>query len=365
MAPSDRRYFVTVQGLRAVAALAIVFSHVAHDGIAAGLDPRGFIARAYTAFPWDAGVDLFFVISGFIIASSSGAFSGQGWAGAGRFFVRRCQRIIPLYWATTFLFLSIALASRGVIHGTMGGAGYIAASFLFIPWPRPDGEMQPALGLGWTLNYEMFFYILFALSLRLPRRRVLPVLAIILLAVVGWGATIRPTNPQLGYWSSPLVLEFCAGLALAWLRDTGLRWPIWLRIAAVPLALWLLHAHAALAESSRVTAWGPAAILLVGAATLGGGPGPAGRWTTRLAILGDASYALYLTHPFIMRGLSVSFHKFHGHSELAGLMYVSIGLVLAQLAALIVHLHVDARVQAWFRNQRARTAHETVQMPGL
>jgi peptidoglycan/LPS O-acetylase OafA/YrhL len=51
MAPSDRRYFVTVQGLRAVAALAIVFSHVAHDGIAAGLDPRGFIARAYTAFP--------------------------------------------------------------------------------------------------------------------------------------------------------------------------------------------------------------------------------------------------------------------------------------------------------------------------
>jgi peptidoglycan/LPS O-acetylase OafA/YrhL len=364
MAPGPRRFFVGIQGLRALAALSIVFSHVSHDGIAAGLDPRGVLSRLSSAFPWDSGVDLFFVISGFIIASASGSLFGTGRAGIARFLRRRCERIVPLYWSTTALFLLTALTAPRALHGAFGGAAWIAASFAFIPWPRPDGEMQPALGLGWTLNYEMFFYLLFAVSLALPRRRALAGLLACLLLIAAAGARFHPANPQLAFWSSPLILEFGAGLALAWLRGR-LRLPPALQLLAVAAALLWLHAHAGVPESTRVTAWGPAAVLLVAAAALGAAPQAPGRAGQMIILLGEASYALYLTHPFIMRLLSISFHKFHGHSETLGLMYVASGLALAQLGALAVHQHLDAPLQARFRRHRAEAPHETLQMSGL
>jgi peptidoglycan/LPS O-acetylase OafA/YrhL len=337
-----------VQALRAFAALSVAFTHITHDAIANGGDPAGWLAAANRALPWDAGVDIFFVISGFVIVHASASLFGQA-AGPGLFLRRRLARIVPLYWVCTACFLLVLWLSRAAIHGDIGGPGYILASFLFIPWPRPDGMMQPAFGLGWTLNYEMFFYAVFAPFLLLGRGRAVGAAIILLAAFVALNQ-LRPfTNPQLGYWSSPIILEFCAGMALAQVRAAGVTLPAAARLALPVLALVLLAVFAQAPPQLRIFAWGIPAALLVAAAALAPSSAVPSRAARALARLGDASYALYLVHPFVMRGLSISWHKFHAHSELAGTIYVLAGLAAAQICALAINGLFERRMTVWLR----------------
>src|SRR5262249_47851617 len=175
--------------LRALAALAVVYFHVTSD---AGLQlPVNIGAH---------GVDVFFVISGFIIAYI-GARSPDG------FLVRRLIRIVPFYWAATLVVFAVALLYPHVMRTTQADFAQLVYSLLFIPRETPYAGMLPTLILGWSLNYEMYFYVLFALSLLLARRRAPLVCAAlitaILLAIV-WSGTARPS---LRFYARPLVFE--------------------------------------------------------------------------------------------------------------------------------------------------------------
>jgi hypothetical protein len=128
-----------VQGLRAAAAFSVAFTHISQDAI----DPASWLSAIAGFLPWFAGVDIFFVISGFVIIHASDSLFGSGKAGLWGFLRRRLTRIAPLCRVITALFLAVLLISRKAIHGDIGTLAYIAASFLFIPWPRPDGMMQP------------------------------------------------------------------------------------------------------------------------------------------------------------------------------------------------------------------------------
>ena len=99
---------------------------------------------------------MFFVISGFVMVHASEPLFGRA-DGPRLFWLRRLIRIAPLYWAVTslYLVLTLLLPDMATSHYS---PGLIAASYLFFPFPREDGTMQPVVGLGWTLNYEMFFY---------------------------------------------------------------------------------------------------------------------------------------------------------------------------------------------------------------
>src|SRR3954452_6003020 len=109
----------SLQALRAIAALSIAILHVLNEAIA--FDPSGAAARWHDALPWGAGVDLFFVISGFVMVYSSGDLFGQR-DGASRFMLRRLIRIVPLYWAATTLFLLIAVTARSTVSEGVGGS---------------------------------------------------------------------------------------------------------------------------------------------------------------------------------------------------------------------------------------------------
>jgi exopolysaccharide production protein ExoZ len=140
----------SVQALRAVAALSIAILHVLHE--ATGLDSGGMIARWHAALPWAAGVDLFFVISGFVMVYASDELFGR--LDAPRLFiVRRLIRIVPLYWAATTLFLLVALTARSSVSEGIGSVTNVIMSYAFLPTRRPDGSIQPIYSLGWTLNY--------------------------------------------------------------------------------------------------------------------------------------------------------------------------------------------------------------------
>jgi exopolysaccharide production protein ExoZ len=335
------RRFPYVQALRAGAAAAVAFTHIANDAVTAGRDPTHFIACADAAMPWASGVDIFFVISGFVIVHASAPLFGRP-GGAATFLRHRLARIVPLYWGLTTLLLLADLLAPAAINHAPASTAYILASYLFIPWPRSDGLIQPALSLGWTLNYEMFFYLLLAATIRLPRLQAVLLTTAILLLLVATGAH---TQPQLVFWTNPIVLEFAAGMLLALAVAHGLTVPNWLRLLAVPAALALLHLNPAL---PRPLALGlPAALLVAAAVTARNQERPTAlmRAMTRM---GDASYALYLVHPFVMRALTMALP--HDHTEASGLLYVAVALVVSQLVALAINTGIEKKITSRLRS---------------
>lgn len=311
---------MSIQVLRALAALAVAYGHAAHDG--ARLSP-GFSAPFQGIS--GAGVDLFFAISGFVmVISSARLFAAEG--GRGVFIRRRLARIVPVYWVATTLFL-LTLA---MVPGAVQSAGFslpdIVKSYLFVPFRRADsGLIQPAYGLGWTLNYEMFFYALFALALAWPAGRAVGAVVCVLAGVVGAGLVLPVEAAPLVFWSDPIVLEFAFGalVGLGYLK--GLRLPTWaaLSLAGAGLAafFWLNGGGLMPVGWQRPLLAGlPLAAVLAGLALMRGGAGGGMR---PLALLGDASYALYLFHPMAIRVLSALWGR-------AGLA-VDWGFILAAL----------------------------------
>ncbi len=323
--------------------MAVAFDHVAHDLLAA-TPPRAnarlrILGACWHAMPWQAGVDIFFVISGFVIAHATGPLFGTR-TGPPRFLRRRLVRVVPLYWLTTTLFLAALLLLPGAINGTIGGAAYVAKSYLFIPARRPDGLVEPVFGLGWTLDFEMLFYVVLTPFVRLPRGVAVAGATLVLAALVAAGHAGVLRGAALGTWASPIVLEFCAGMGIALLVDrVGLARPV--RAALVCAAI----AGFAFAPVSlpRPLAWGVPAAGLVAAATLGR-QRPHGAFERMLERWGDASYALYLVHPFVMRPATLVWRHIARPGDAASLAFALAELVAAQLAALVLHRRIERPV---------------------
>ncbi|NGM36508.1 acyltransferase [Methylobacterium sp. DB0501] len=343
-----------MQVLRALAALMVAAGHAQFE--AAGLAARvgqPFVPAAW--LPWPAGVDVFFVISGFIIVHAAAALHGRADARS-VFLAHRVARVVPLYWLATTLYLALAWLRPGLLGAGAEGPLYLAASYLFWPMARADGAVQPLYSLGWTLNYEMAFYALFALVLPWGRRGAVLGVGVLLAGLVLGAAFIRPLQGAiqgpvqgpvavpLAFWGDPIVLEFACGAVLALARQEGLRLALPARLALAGLGLALLSLAGEDPSLPRFIAWGGPAALLVAAAALGPA-GSAGR-PLRPAIvlgivLGDASYALYLAHPFVVRGLRVIAEATGLASVLGAGPLVILMLAASAAAALLLHRIVE------------------------
>ena len=339
------RQIEPIQSLRALAALTVVVGHAQTEALVAASKSGAPFAPSHL-LPWGAGVDLFFAISGFImVVASERLFAASG--GAGIFVARRLKRIVPLYWLATTLYVAIQFATRKHFGGLD-----LAASYLF--WPRDahgDGVLRPIYALGWTLQYEMFFYALFAAFIALPRRRCVAAVAVLLaLGVAAGRIWALPAGP-LAFWTQPIVLEFAFGMAVGLAWREGLRLPTWARAALAAAAVAALAfdgldaAHKAVTwitptDSTRVLAWGLPTALLVAAGALGTRSGSP-RVLVGLVALGDASYALYLVHPFVVLTLM----RLYTATGLAGALgywpFVAASLALAIAAAFAVHRFIE------------------------
>ena len=293
------RALLSIQILRAVAALGVLAHHTAHEVAAktgVTLPLREFVVGA-------GGVDLFFVISGFVMVYASERLFAQ--PGASRvFFLRRLARIVPLYWAMTAILVGYVFVAHRIFPPPFITTEGVIASFLFIPWPLPNGLMAPVHALGWTLNYEMFFYAVFALAIALPRRGAVLAVTTLFALLVVLGLTI-PLPQPFAFWFSPIILEFCFGMliALAW-RD-GRRLPRWASLLLIVAALFAYAASAVWGPfvAWRWLEWGVPGAMLVAALTLAQetpAPGPVAR---AFVFLGDASYSLYLVHAIVIPGV--------------------------------------------------------------
>jgi peptidoglycan/LPS O-acetylase OafA/YrhL len=293
--PTDQQTIVAIQVLRALAATAVVFAHFQMD--------LGRMLNAWDALPdltlGHAGVDLFFVISGFVMVCAGEPMFGRA-GGPMRFMTRRLIRIVPLYWLVTTLYLVIALSVPAFERSASAAA--VAASYLFIPWPRADGMMLPLVGQGWTLNYEMLFYAIFAVAVVAPRRIAVALASGALIVAVGAGQLYRPASPILAFWFDPIVLEFVFGMTIGLAYREGFRLPKPLAVLAMLGGLALIVAYGDL-EARVLTLGLPATIVVVGAA-FGDFSLRSTAWRP-VAVVGDASYALYLFHSIPVRAILI------------------------------------------------------------
>jgi len=201
--PGGSHVLTSIQALRGFAVMLVVLFHIQHY-VAGRLQLPNLLPRFDIGV---AGVDVFFVISGFIMVYASERLFAQP-GGVRVFCLRRIVRIVPMYWAATTVLLVYVLARYADFGAVLGGAGrdYVIASYLFYPYVRPDGWGAPFLGVGWTLNYEMFFYAIFGLSLALPRRIAVPSVGALLCLLIALRALYPQMPDPFGYWFSPLII---------------------------------------------------------------------------------------------------------------------------------------------------------------
>lgn len=331
----ERPLIHNVQLLRFVAAAFILVSHVQHEVGDLGIAP-GF--TRWMPIPWGIGVDIFFIISGFIMTVlTEGSF---GKAGAWRsFLLRRIARVVPPYWLFTTLMLAAALLFEDRVSHAAPAPAQIAAAYAFLPWPGANGALRPVLSLGWTLNYEIFFYAAFGLALLHRRGPVLLAAAFLLLAAMG------PLIPErlfvLRFWADPIILEFIAGMGLAklYLRNTRLPW--WAALALGAAALSLLWAGIRYGLPSTVPPrllLGAGAFGLCAAFMLLAEPRHVGALGRSLRLAGDASYALYLSHPFTINLLAIAWQGLELAHPLA---FITVASLAAIGVAIAVHLLVE------------------------
>lgn len=342
-----------IQCLRGIAALMVVFYHV-------GIRMSGNDGQPSRFDVLMAGVDIFFVISGFIMWVTTAQRPDRT---AGRFLRDRIQRIVPAYWVVTAV-LSVALyffvqpVRLLTDESSNSRLWFTVSSFFFIPALNPyKGVYQPVLTAGWTLNLEMFFYVIFAAAMALFGRRIeMRAWAVIgaLVGLAAWGFSAPPSG-ILGFYTQNLLLEFGAGVLLGVFWTRG--WLTCSRFWWIPFALgWAGLAYAIVPTGlARPIEWGIPALLIVAGTVIA----PVS-WPALLGRLGDCSYSLYITHQIT---LGVGYAAWKRGGFLPDLLFPPLGAVLAVAAAWLFYRSVETPALRYFRDRRPRTAASGKELP--
>lgn len=298
--PSSK--ILNIQALRGIAVLLVVIYHL--------IKIEGKYGHGNTILPiWlsigMSGVDLFFVISGFVMVTvTRGWFQKTG--AIRRFLYHRVTRIYPTYWFYSLLVLVVFLIRPEMVNSSQGGQVNILASFLLLPQ-----ELLPLLMVGWTLIHEMYFYLAFALLLIFPERWLLPLLMIWGIGSIGMGFALPLTgNPVVQVVTHPLTLEFIAGCAIAHIyflkryRSSG----SYLLILA--LIWWLVGYGIHVVQGYGLEPTGWLRVLLFGVpaslvvfALVSMEKGTEQKLPYWLVLIGNASFSIYLSHVLVISAL--------------------------------------------------------------
>jgi len=352
-----------IQALRGIAASMVVLWHASRY-----LAPNGAGRVAEFLQPGAVmGVDLFFLISGFIMVHTTRDSDGSPGYVAG-FLVKRATRIWPVWIVALAVFLASQMDAT--FFTDPARRVWLARSLVFLPTAGVSADVPPifgapVLGVGWTLNYEMYFYAFFALAMLFGRWR--------WAAFFGWVVATVLLIPlttgnlsQLPHWweffssdrhyhyavqylnlaTSPLILLFVAGALIGLLYDV--RWPAirtrWLAAMLVSISIVLVAVQFAFAFRTLhgVLQWGLTLIplLLVCALASKSIRIPVPRW---LEFLGDISFSLYLLHPIVL-AIVFALVREHAQDWLITRLAVASAIAASVAVAAISHRYVERGV---------------------
>jgi exopolysaccharide production protein ExoZ len=316
------------------------------------------------------GVSTFFVISGFIMC-----FITRD--NADRFLQKRLVRIVPLYWLCTLAALLVtyrlAILEQPTWSSPLEGRpdeplwAYVGRSLLFLPL----GDKYPFLNVGWSLNYEMYFYLIFTAALWIDRRKA-PLIVMGSLAalnVMGSGAC---TLPVCHYLSLDYIQFFVAGIVIFYgfhvVPVAPRRSIVWLGAVLIAICYgsqfvgpWWASAIAPGTYTLLATA---APMVIVAAALMAEAAGGAITWRP-LILIGDASYAIYLTHTMVFDVISLGrdgWLHLPAPKESAVVMLLTVAMATA--AGILVHLYVENPMLRVIRRRIAARARSRL-TPGI
>lgn len=295
---------ISIQALRAFAAWVVVLHHFMQVSFDFEIDNPLELLLVTRA---QMGVDIFFVLSGFVIYITTAGRSIP----THHFLWRRAARIVPVYWFYTAITAAILYLAGDLMPIYGIDLPSLLASLIFIPHANPAGFGDyPVLPVGWTLNFEMMFYLLFALCLLLPQRFRLWSLAG---AIALLNLLLAHHSPISDFYGNPIIYEFLLGVGVGVLYHRGHLaparhpWP-WIAAAAACLAFMFCFDDQSV---WRPIVWGlPAALLVAALIRLE----PLFSHRHRLRRMGDRSYSVYLVHiivlwlseAFLRQGLGIS-----------------------------------------------------------
>jgi len=308
---SEKLY--NIQALRAFAVLLVVLLHLL--AVEGKYSSSGVLLPDFLRIGI-SGVDLFFVISGFIMVAVTGVYplaaTAERIGSARRFLILRVSRIYPLYWFVTALVLVIVLSQPGLANMPHFDLDvlYTLKSFLLLPQRN-----LPLVMVGWSLIHEMYFYLVFTALLLLPRKFLPHALWLwLVVVVIGYQQVdyLHPgQNPFARIAFSPVTVEFVTGCFLALYfeyarshhRTPPVAMPALVSGLVALLVLWYFFSFDA--QTLDVVGWTrvylftlPYALMVYGAVALEtNGQRTAPPWAIRI---GDHSYSIYLTHVLVL-----------------------------------------------------------------
>ena len=321
---------VGLQLLRALAALLVVYAHVA-----ARLVKRDLLSASdvWLTEAGNFGVCVFFCISGYVMIHTCWSKFGapDTLPAVGDFLKRRIIRIYPLYLVTTLAALAFTYATRGETYGVTE----IAKSLAFIPYRDEMGLYQPVYSLGWSLNYEIFFYAILVCTLKFPRPVAIGMMLTVIAGLVLIGVFVANAETEFlqaaYFYTRPIMAYFVAGILARFIPLTSFEirlsrynmlvigWAVLMLIAS-----YRTHSHTLLA-AMFTACFVRAAANYVSYANLH-------RSATRvLEFLGDASYSLYLTHSFVVGAVTITAAGMIANRTIA----IGAGMAGALLAAIL------------------------------
>jgi exopolysaccharide production protein ExoZ len=338
---TGQRKLQSIQILRGLAAGSVVIAHVIEHP---SEQPNNEILTLGLF-----GVIVFFAISGFIIAHINNGTSDARFDPVS-FLVRRFFRLVPLYWACTLLTYLCALFLPSLFKNTTADLGYLISSLFFIPAtvPGDPSDWRPLLKLGWSLNYEVFFYLVFAacffISSSLKRTIALTV---VFGAMAATAFVIPPNSGILSFYLNFSLLAFIGGL---WLAEAERR-RLFDSVPVMGLVLMALIALAALGNLFSldfrdfagfygykwlvIAALSLVALSLACERLIG-----SGLLVRGLVKLGDVSYSLYLTHMFVV-GFGWFVIRRLALGEVATVLGMALIVIVAVIGSLISYAVIE------------------------
>jgi exopolysaccharide production protein ExoZ len=342
-----------VQLLRGIAAILVLLLHLTAIEKKYGWG----ITELPSIFGYGAaGVDIFFVISGFIMTTiTRDMFRSSREI---QFLRRRFIRIFPIYWLYSLLVLVVFVIKPELVNGSQGGHVNIFKSFLLLP----DNNL-PLLAVGWSLIYEVYFYLILSVVLKVIKSSSYPLFLIswaAFVALSSWALSrLTGSNPWLKLMSSPLSLEFIFGCFIAIyfkkIKEAyGL--PIFLLGAGALLETFFyldvksIHIY----DSWNTTlVFGSSASLLV----LGAVVSESTLKTVLPKIIlsvGDSSYSLYLSHVLVISALGrLWFYLPIGHKGIGHLVSLAVIFAIAVGWSLLSYKFIEIPIIDWFSRKKA------------
>jgi exopolysaccharide production protein ExoZ len=326
---------------RALAALSVAAFHLSVE-FAPGESAFADLTRQ-----GHAGVNFFFVLSGFIILHAHGKDIGHP-SQLGRYIRNRFTRVYPVYWLFTALFVIAVVTTNGSTLLPQTTLGWLSTISLF----RISDESTP-LSVAWTLFYEVGFYFTFAILI-INKRAGLAAMAVWAAAILSFHQVAPRTSP-LGVWTSLLGVNFFVGMAACWLYQ---RFPP--RLAFIPLVLGAigllfiaLNVDRGMSEVAFVLAIAASCgLIILGAATI---ERSHRIFLPPLTGLGNASYTLYLVHQHV-QGLIGEILSYLGLAQKlpADALFVTV-LLLGAFVAYCIHRLVEEPLIRLVRRRRGGT----------